>query len=98
MASERELSQFGLGSVTMSPAAELSDEALLQRQGALQREADYVETDLGLRVLLTSLGDPIRVGSSALGLMVRRDLDITVICPLLDAEAVADLGARLGRH
>jgi hypothetical protein len=38
------------------------------------------------------------VGSAALGLMVWRDLDLTVICGTLDAEPVAATGARLATH
>ncbi|MGW1681084.1 hypothetical protein [Saccharopolyspora sp. NPDC002376] len=60
-----------------------------------------MHADLRLGELLTALGEPVRVGSAALGLMVRRDLDITVICPLLDAavkSAVAGIGAELAVH
>jgi len=32
------------------------------------------------------------------GLMVWRDLDLTVVCPTLDVGQVADTGARLARH
>ncbi len=48
--------------------------------------------------LLSGIGRPVRVGSSALGLMVRRDIDITVIAPRLDGAtlaALAGIGARL---
>ncbi|MFD7907655.1 hypothetical protein ACFV4G_36160 [Kitasatospora sp. NPDC059747] len=74
---------------------------LVQQQDELQVEADEVNKDLGLDELLGRLGDPVRVGSAALGLMVRRDLDVTVVCPRLDAgvhEAVAGIGARLAMH
>ncbi|MER5391978.1 hypothetical protein [Saccharopolyspora sp. NPDC002686] len=74
---------------------------LLVQQRELQAEADDVHTDLRLGELLAALGEPVRVGSAALGLMVRRDLDITVICPLLDAaakSAVAGIGAQLAVH
>ncbi|WP_200907978.1 hypothetical protein [Achromobacter sp. DMS1] len=56
---------------------------------------------LGLDRLPAAIGTPIRVGSSALGLMVRRDVDITVICEALDQktqEAVVELGARISMH
>ncbi|KAA5826024.1 hypothetical protein ABT337_26055 [Saccharopolyspora hirsuta] len=73
----------------------------LARQRELQTEADLVHTDLRLGELLGALGEPVRVGSAALGLMVRRDLDITVICPRLDPaakSAVAGVGAELAVH
>ncbi|MEU4300847.1 hypothetical protein [Kitasatospora aureofaciens] len=78
-----------------------TDEELLRHQAALQAEADAVHADLGLDTRLGALGTPVRVGGSALGLMVRRDLDVTVVCPRLDTaahERVAALGARLAVH
>ena len=74
------------------------NEELLQRQDELQSEADEVSADLALEEALARFGEPVRVGSAALGLMIHRDLDVTVVCPRLDAatlEAVAQLGARL---
>ncbi|MFI9007735.1 hypothetical protein ACIGNX_10945 [Actinosynnema sp. NPDC053489] len=71
---------------------------LLRRQGELQAGADAVVADLGLDRVLAELGEPVRTGSSALGLMVVPDLDITVVCPVLDVAAVVELGARLARH
>ncbi len=68
------------------------------QQQDLQAVADMVYDDLHLASLLAPVGDPIRVGSSALGLMVRRDLDVTVVCPKLGddtRDAVAQIGARL---
>ncbi|MCX2954747.1 hypothetical protein [Lentzea sp. NEAU-D7] len=73
---------------------------LVKRQAALQAEADAVAVDLGLAEL-AELGEPIRVGSSALGLMVKRDLDVTVVCKSLDeqtTEAVGRVGQELLRH
>ncbi|MER5785533.1 hypothetical protein ABT104_28045 [Streptomyces mobaraensis] len=75
--------------------------AILAEQQALQAEADEAVGDLGLAGLLAKCGEPVRVGSSALGLMVRRDIDITVVCPDLGAgapKAVADIGAALAVH
>lgn len=69
--------------------------SLFQAQSALQAEADAVDAGLGLTELLKSVGAPVRVGSSALGLMVWRDLDITVKCSTLSVEPVAATGARL---
>ena len=71
---------------------------LLRRQVALQTEALKVREDLGLDVHLSTHGEVVSVGSAALGLMVWRDLDLTVVCPRLDAEAVATTGARIAAH
>ncbi|TQM77978.1 hypothetical protein FHX81_0227 [Saccharothrix saharensis] len=71
---------------------------LLRRQGELQAGADAVVADLGLDAALAELGDPVRTGSSALGLMVVPDIDITVVCPVLDVDAVVALAGRLARH
>lgn len=71
---------------------------LLSQQRELQREADLFVAELGLMPLLAELGEPVRVGSSAMGLMVRRDIDITVVCDRLDEklfEHFAQVGARL---
>ena len=76
----------------------LDDDELLVRQRALQAEADAVLDRLELLPALTTIGRPVRTGSSALGLMVWRDLDLTVVCDQLDAEAVAALGGRLALH
>ncbi|ONI86780.1 hypothetical protein ALI22I_24585 [Saccharothrix sp. ALI-22-I] len=68
---------------------------LLRRQGELQAQADGVVADLGLDRLLSALGEPVRTGSSALGLMVVPDVDITVVCPVLDVGAVVRVAAEL---
>ena len=68
----------------------------LRRQDDLQVEARAVAVDLQLDELLGTVGDPVRVGSAALGLMVRRDPDITVACRALPGAttgAVWQLGA-----
>ncbi|WP_428990697.1 hypothetical protein [Methylocapsa aurea] len=62
---------------------------LLSAQGLLQERADQVVALLRLDALLNRVGKPIRVGSSALGLMVRRDIDITVVCESLSSETRA---------
>ena len=54
---------------------------LLRRQHALQTEARMVLEDLELIKLLSQLGNPVQLGSSALGLMVWPDIDMTVSCP-----------------
>lgn len=71
---------------------------LIASELALQREADEVAADLDLWDLLGALGDPVRVGSAALGLMVHRDLDVTVVCAKLHVAPVAEVGAQLARH
>ena len=79
----------------------MTDNDLLGQQEELQREGAAVEEDLGLVQRLSVLGRPVRVGSAALGVMVRRDLDITTTCAALDPathRAVADLGAALVLH
>ncbi|MBZ9603347.1 hypothetical protein [Phyllobacterium chamaecytisi] len=71
---------------------------ILEAQRQMQIEADQVVCMLNLNELLSELGDPSRVGSSAMGLMVRRDIDITVACPRLDEDAFAgfaEIGAKL---
>lgn len=78
-----------------------SDDELLAAQRRLQDDATAAVADLGLDTALPALGDPVRTGSSALGLMVRRDIDVTVACRGLDdatKAAVAELGTRLGLH
>jgi hypothetical protein len=67
--------------LTLENAAEL-----LRRQDALQTEARAVLEDLGIVRLLSQLGNPVQLGSSALGLMVWPDIDITVSCPGLTIE------------
>lgn len=77
------------------------DEDLFRRQRLLQNEADAVLEDLDLAAGLESVGDPIRTGSSALGVMVKPDIDLTTACARLDLaafDAVAQLATRLARH
>lgn len=73
-------------------------EDLFVRQEKLQAEAMAVCADLNIDALLSEFGEPVHTGSSVLGLMVRRDVDITVACPTLDTGAVARLGAELAGH
>ncbi len=70
---------------------------LLDRQEMLQTEADVVLFELNLEPTLRAIGTPVRVGSSALGLMTRRDIDITVVCEVLDA-SVRNAHGELGRQ
>ncbi|HYT77703.1 MAG TPA: hypothetical protein VEQ37_00270 [Actinomycetota bacterium] len=73
-------------------------EELLRRQDELQAEAATVRQDLGFDHRLSAHGEVVPVGSPALGLMVWRDLDFTVVCPRLDVEAVVRTGAGFARH
>ena len=75
-----------------------TDEMLFRTELLLEQEADEVESDLALRSLLGSVGRPVRVGSAALGVMVHRDLDLTVVCSELSVLAVAEVGAQLALH
>ena len=54
--------------------------------------------DLDLFALLRTVGHPTHTGSSALGLMVARDIDITTVCPSIDPEPIFDLGRVLAIH
>ncbi|MEU5977812.1 hypothetical protein [Streptomyces sp. NPDC047315] len=74
---------------------------VLGEQDALRAEAEGVYRELGLDGLLADVGTATVVGSAALGLMVRRDLDLDVACERLDdaaVAAVAAVGARLATH
>jgi hypothetical protein len=77
--------------------ARVTDDDLLERQTALQARADEVCRDLDVMALAGTVGTPTRTGSSALGLMVRRDIDITTVGDL-DVERVFALGQRLATH
>lgn len=63
----------------------LSDQELLARDGSLMRGAESVLADLSLLERLSVIGLPIRIGSSAAGVMVLPDIDIDVLCPELDS-------------
>jgi hypothetical protein len=73
-------------------------DALLRRQDELLAEAAAVRADLELDSHLSRHGGVMGVGSAMLGLMVWRDLDLTVVCQTLYAGRVADTGALLARH
>ncbi|MEN3147911.1 hypothetical protein ABCW43_11390 [Neorhizobium sp. IRAMC:178] len=71
---------------------------IFEKQAELQAQADAIVSALGLEDALRLAGNPVRVGSSALGLMVRRDIDITVICERLDPatrRTVAEIAGEL---
>ena len=75
-----------------------TDEAVLARQEALQTEAAAVLADLNVLALAGAVGRPVRVGGSALGLMVARDVDVTTLCPLLEPGLVFDAMRPLATH
>jgi hypothetical protein len=75
-----------------------SDVQLLEEQARLQAEADEVLEDLDLVVTLATVGVPHSVGSRALGVMVRRDVDLTVACDRLDLRALYRLGESVALH
>jgi len=71
---------------------------ILERQAALQAQANAIIEKLDLQRLLRTAGNPLRVGSSALGVMVRPDIDITTVCDRLDAatrRTIAEIAAEL---
>jgi hypothetical protein len=65
----------------------VNDEALLEREAELEREAAAVVDDLRLAEVLGRAGRVVQLGSSATGLMVWRDLDFGVDAPGLTADA-----------
>ncbi|MDO3678886.1 hypothetical protein [Paenibacillus ehimensis] len=73
----------------------MADNELLTRQQELQIEAAAVAEELKIDELLSSAGHPVRVGSAALGLMVWRDLDITVVCSKLNIDEVTRIASAL---
>jgi hypothetical protein len=70
----------------------------LEAEARLQQEADDVLRDLDLIATLCSVGEPHSVGSRALGLMVKRDIDLTVACDQLDLGRLYRLGEELVVH
>jgi hypothetical protein len=78
--------------------APLTDDALLAAQDELQAEAARVLADLGLMERIRPMGTPVQTGSSALGLMVVRDIDVTTVCPALEVGSVFDIGRELAAH
>ena len=76
----------------------MSEEELFARQAALQAQAADVIADLDLFALLRTVGHPTHTGSSALGLMVARDIDATTVCRTLDPVPIFDIGRSLAIH
>ena len=70
-------------------------------QEALQKEAQGLRGLLEIDTRLQRIGTVITTGSVALGVMVARDIDLTVVVDRLDADglaAIAELGANLIQH
>jgi hypothetical protein len=76
----------------------LSDGEILARQAALQAEATAVLDDLDLLARIGAVGTPIRTGSSAYGLMVAPDIDVTTLCRVLDVVTLFDAIRPLASH
>jgi hypothetical protein len=74
------------------------DEQLLQRQRLLQDEAQHVLKELNLVALLSRAGVFRQTGSSVLGLMVWRDIDLQVSSPGLSIERVFEIMHPLLTH
>jgi hypothetical protein len=64
---------------------------LLEQQKNLQKEAQSILEDLDLMNLLKKYGEPVIVGSMALGLMTWRDIDIEIIVDELKKEDLAEI-------
>jgi len=71
---------------------------LLERQEKLQTEAQAVLAALDLYRLLSTVGSVRQIGSSALGLMVWRDIDLAVSSPGLSIERAYDAMRPLFTH
>lgn len=75
----------------------MTDDELVRRADALRDEAAEVAADLALLEACSAVGRPVVVGSAALGLMVWRDLDVTVACERLDVDGVLSVGRAVAR-
>jgi hypothetical protein len=73
-------------------------EALLRRQAALQAEATAILTDLDLIERLKVAGSVRQIGSSTLGLMVWRDIDLAVSSSRLTIERAVETMRSLFLH
>ncbi|MEO8229733.1 MAG: hypothetical protein ABI628_08220 [Chloroflexota bacterium] len=78
--------------------SDLTDERVIARQDALQARAAEILADLELFRVLETVGRPIQTGSSVLGLMVARDIDVTTLCPDLESVAIFDAMRPLVAH
>ena len=74
------------------------DELLLQRQRLLQEEAQSVLKELNVIELLSAGGLVRQTGSTVLGLMVWRDIDLQVLSPGLSIERAFEIMHPLLTH
>jgi hypothetical protein len=74
------------------------DELLLQRQRLLHEEAQNVLKELNLVELLSTEGVVRQTGSTVLGLMVWRDIDLQVSSPRLSLERAFEIMHPLLTH
>ena len=81
-----------------APTPDPTDAELVARQTALQAEAAAAIADLDLFPLLATVGRPVQTGSVALGLMVWRDIDVTILCPTLDPDVALEPLRSLAVH
>ena len=86
----------GTGGAAGVPLPEADE--LIRRQDALQVEAADALADLRLMEVLAAVGEPVQDGSSAYGLMVWRDIDVSVACPVLSPAAVFAMAEPLAAH
>ncbi len=77
---------------------EEEDYLLARQQDELHNEGERVLVDLQIEPLLSALGAVRFVGSYALGLMVWRDIDITVFCDTYDPDTCFEALRPLVRH
>lgn len=80
------------------PTTAITDEELVVRQDVLRAEAVDVLLDLDLFERLGTVGRPVQTGSLALGLMVWRDIDVTVRCPTLAVAPIFEALRPLALH
>jgi hypothetical protein len=80
------------------PTTPTTDEDLLTRQDVLKAEATEVLDDLDLFERLGTVGRPVQTGSLALGLMVWRDIDVTVLCATLAVAPIFEALRPLALH
>ena len=81
--------------------ADRQDEHLLERARRLDQEARAMCERLGLWRRLERVGAPVVVGAAGLGVIDRRDIDITTSCVTLNEETIGritSLGAELATH
>ncbi|PIP52807.1 hypothetical protein COX08_04405 [Candidatus Beckwithbacteria bacterium CG23_combo_of_CG06-09_8_20_14_all_34_8] len=61
-----------------------SEQQLIEFQQKLQKDSDWILEQIDLLSLLSKYGEVKIVGAKALGLMVAKDIDISVVVPKID--------------